>query len=287
MDHQTTRHGWIIEERLHLMPVLGKLLARSIPPPDLVDEKIQYGPHPQQYVMLFRPQNPRPERRSAVFFLHGGGWSSGSPRLYSFVGHFFARLGYPTVLGGYRLAPEFHFPVQMEDVRLGLEAGAGALEAEGITPDGFFAGGISAGAHLASLLAYDPAHTGRQKMIQEALRGVFLISGPLNFSVCTNPSLQEMIDGLLGGATNRAAADPIQLLRGGERTPALLIHGDSDPLVDVENTITFSNQLARGLTCPVEVHLVEGGHHADLAALFLSNLSVTQTLIRWLEQYDR
>ncbi len=286
MQNSTTLHTWVIEERVRLAQAFGKLLAKSLPKPGIYEEKIPYGPHPQQYLLLCRPEVPSERRRSAVYFLHGGGWREGSPAFYRFVGHFFAGLGFTTLLGGYRLAPEYHFPTQIEDARLGLEAGLVALDSLGTPAEGLIVGGISAGAHLASLLVYDHDRTGPRAYLRSLFRGIFMISGPLNFAVCTNPELQDMIAGLMGGSTDHRAADPIYLLHGDETLPALFIHGNQDQLVDVENTITFSNRLAHSRTCPVEVHLVDGHHHADLATLFLTNLSVTQTLTRWLETYD-
>jgi acetyl esterase/lipase len=187
-------------------------------------------------------------------------------------------------LGGYRLAPEFHLADQMADARAGLAAGLAALASAGIRADRVIAGGQSAGAHLAGLLVYDRGQDGG--FLQSLFGGFFSISGPLDFSACTHPSLQHMIADLLGPESSRERADPISHLRGDERVPALLIHGDRDPLVDLQNTLTFAERLRKGGSSPVEVHLVQVGHHADLAALFLKDLSVTLALERWLNRVD-
>ncbi|MDD5369450.1 MAG: alpha/beta hydrolase [Anaerolineaceae bacterium] len=274
--------NWLIEERLALVPEIGKFVRASLPKPDLVEERVQYGEHPNQYNLLFWPENPELRRLTSMFFLHGGGWSSGSPALYRFIGHFFARLGYPTILGGYRLAPEFQYPVQLDDVYASLTAGLSVLHSLGLGAQRVIAGGISAGGHLASLLVYDRDAAGRNLLAGDLFAGVLSISGPLSFATCTNPSLLEMIDDFVGSQANSDRADAIQSIRGDERIPALLIHGDRDPLVDMENSLAFASRLAHSGTCPVEMHLAHGWHHADLAAMFLRKLPETQILKDWL-----
>jgi acetyl esterase/lipase len=274
---------WLVEERVALVPVIGKVVKASLPQADLLEEKIRFGSHFQQVAMCCWPSDPEERKRTAVLFIHGGGWYSGSPLLYRFVGHFFASRGYPTLLGGYRLAPEFHFPVQFDDVRQGLEAGLEALAQEGVSVDQVVVGGQSAGGHLAALLAY--AWGLERPSIP--LGGFFSISGPVSFADCSQPKLRHMIADMMGEQTNWSAADPIQWIRGDEKVPALLIHGDRDPLVDAANTLAFAEKLSRSGTCKVKTRLVHGGHHADLAGLFVEDLPITRVLIRWLEMRDR
>jgi acetyl esterase/lipase len=278
---------WLVEERVALLPTIGKLLAKSFPKPDLAEEKISFGPDPKQVMLLVWPTRPELRRRSAVLFLHGGGWYSGNPLLFRFVGHFFAGLGYPTLLGGYRLAPNFTFPTQMEDVYSGLNAGLLALADHGVSVEQVIAGGQSAGAQLAALLVYDRYHAARMSALQgKSIAGFYSISGPLSFSDCSQPELLKMIADLMGEGVDWRAADPIQFIRGDEKVPALLIHGDRDPLVDMANTRAFAARLAESCSNPVEVFLVRGGHHADLVALFVNDLPITQVLEKWLARCD-
>jgi acetyl esterase/lipase len=238
-------------------------------------------------MLLVWPTQPELRRRSAVLFLHGGGWYSGNPLLFRFVGHFFARLGYPTLLGGYRLAPNFQFPAQMDDVYSGLDAGLQALEQHGVGVDRIIVGGQSAGAQLAALLVYDRDNPARPAALQgESIAGFFSISGPLSFADCTQPDLLKMIADFMGPNADWKAADPIHFIRGDEKLPALLIHGDRDPLVDMANTRAFAARLAESCSNPVEVFLVRGGHHADLVALFVNDLPITQVLEKWLARCE-
>ncbi len=277
---------WLVEERVALMPVIGKLLAQSLHRADLAEARVRFGRSPQQIALLFWPVQAEARRRSAVFFLHGGGWNSGNPLLYRFVGHFFAGLGFPTLLGGYRLAPLHRFPTQIDDVCAGLGAGLRAFSERGVSVERVIVGGQSAGAQLAGLLAYQRSREGTCALRQEQLGGYFSISGPLSFADCTQPALRKMISDLMGKRGDWKAADPIGFLRGDERTPAFLMHGDRDPLVDLENTLAFARRLARARSCPLALHLVRGGHHADLVELFVSDQPARWALEKWLIDCD-
>ncbi|MCL4560204.1 MAG: alpha/beta hydrolase [Chloroflexi bacterium] len=278
---------WVVEERVALVPVIGKAVAESLPHPGLMEARIRYGPHPQQTILLFWPSKPKGRRRSAVLFLHGGGWSWGSPHLFRFVGHFFAELGFPTVLGGYRLVPGFRYPAQVDDVCAGLEAGLQVFAGRGVRVEQVIAGGQSAGAQLAALLVYERSRRGWGDFHQELFGGFYSISGPLSFDDCSQPALQKMISDFTENPINREAADPIRRLRGDEQVPALLLHGERDPLVDVENTLAFAARLAQNKTCRVEVNLVKEGHHADLAGIFVEDQPAAQILKKWLLRCDR
>src|SRR5262249_5527821 len=51
-----------------------------------------------------------------VFFVHGGGWHSGSKELYAGLGQMFARNGIGAVVINYRLTPKVQWPTHVEDV---------------------------------------------------------------------------------------------------------------------------------------------------------------------------
>jgi acetyl esterase/lipase len=278
---------WVIEERVALVPVIGKFVSRSLPRSDLHEYKLAFGDHSNQYIATYWPEVQPLKKRTAIYFLHGGGWSSGNPSLFRFIGQFFAGLGYPTILGGYRLAPDYRFPDQLEDAAHGLEVGVDFLRFQGMTFDNLILGGQSAGGHLASLLVYGHGLLKNPLRYKPLFGGFFSISSPLDFDVCTVPSLQKMISDLLGDHSDSFHANPINHIDGDEKIPALLIHGDRDPLVDLENSISFATRLAKVHSIPVKIHVVHGGHHADLATIFVRDLPATRVLTNWLNQYDK
>ena len=265
-----------LEENLSLLPLFARVLWANYRPVDA--QKIQFGPHPQQYVLWCEPPQGVARRSTGILFAHGGGWRMGNPREFRFIGKFLADLGFPTLLTGYRLAPAFKFPAQLEDIYSGCQAGVQELKRRGVAPEKWVLGGQSAGAHLMALLAYaDPA---RCAALLGHLAGLFLVSGPLDFSLCAVGDVNELIANLTGDEKVRGAADPIRYVEGDQDVPVLCLHGDRDPLVDPRNSLAFAEKVGTS----ARVHIAEGWHHSDLAEIFIrSNLPVSKILVEWLD----
>ena len=112
-----------------------------------------------------------------VLFVHGGAWKWGDKALYAGIGESFAARGVGVVVCNYRLSPKVQHPAHVEDV-----AAAFAWTAENIAKYGgdreqLFVCGHSAGGHLVSLLATDPAHLKAVKHAPGEIKGVISISG--------------------------------------------------------------------------------------------------------------
>lgn len=113
-----------------------------------------YGEDKRQALDIYLPNDgdgPFP----AVFFLHGGGWVSGSrsdkqaaPFMHG------TRRGYAVVAVGYRLAPSSHYPDNLFDVKNALRWVADNADAYLIDSTRFVLAGASAGAHLALMAAF-------------------------------------------------------------------------------------------------------------------------------------
>lgn len=265
-----------LEEYLGLFPTSVRLLRanRRIHCP----QRVPFGPHPRQFLLACLPPAGTVCRPVGILFAHGGGWRMGSPAQFRFVGSFLASLGFPTVLVGYRLAPAVKFPAQWEDLALGCQVGIQALRQQGLVPEEWILGGQSAGAQLAALLAFaDPA---RCRALFGRLAGLFLVSGPLDFSVCEEGEVARLIDEYVGDERNRALADPMRYVHGDETLPVLCIHGDRDPLVPPQNSANFAARVGPR----AQVYWAEGWHHSDLVEIFLRpELAATRALVAWLD----
>ncbi len=105
-----------------------------------------------------------PVRAGAVLYLHGGGFTVGSPRTHRALAAWLAReTGVPVHLADYRLAPEHPFPAALDDALAAYDA----LCAQGPV----LVAGDSAGGNLALGLAIAARDSGRP-----APAGVVLIS---------------------------------------------------------------------------------------------------------------
>jgi len=111
----------------------------------------RYGEREMQ-LDLYRPKNashPLP----AILCIHGGGWFKGDRSSMTHLAKALAAKGYVAATISYRLSGEAKFPAAIQDCKAAvrfLRANATKL---GIQSDGIGVTGLSAGGHLAALLA--------------------------------------------------------------------------------------------------------------------------------------
>jgi len=109
-----------------------------------------------------------------VFYIHGGGWDSGSKNLYFFIGRKLARQGVVAVLINYRLAPKFQVPQMADDCARALVWTTQHIQEYGGDSARIFVMGHSAGGGLAALLATDEALLAHHGLPQNPVRGAIL-----------------------------------------------------------------------------------------------------------------
>ena len=221
---------------------------------------IAYGPDSRQKLDLYRPERPRPDGRTVIFF-YGGSWDSGSKSDYLFVAQALAAGGYTVVIPDYRLYPEVRFPAFVEDGAQAVRWTAGRFGT-----DNLFVMGHSAGAHIALLLAVDTPYLKAAGVDRLKLAGVLGLSGPYDFLPLKSSRLIE----IFGGANNRDI-EAITFARA-PLPSALLIHGMADTTVYPRN----SEHLAaawRAAGAPVELKLYPDVGHIDVVAAMSGLLS--------------
>jgi acetyl esterase/lipase len=87
-----------------------------------------------------------------VVVIHGGGWKSGSVAKFAQEARYLAEHGFVAFAITYRLAPEFHYPAQVEDVQASVRYIRSHASDFKVNPKEIGALGGSAGAHLAAML---------------------------------------------------------------------------------------------------------------------------------------
>lgn len=207
---------------------LGGLLGGS-PPPVIPRSLVYSGKLSLDFYPAFNRANA-----PCVILVHGGGWNGGSREEIPHFNHWLAQCGYAVAAVDYRLAPEFPWPAQREDITAAvafLKAQAGAL---GIDASRLVLLGRSAGGHLAEATAYarhDPA-----------IRGVVALYAPADVHFAWEFSRDDdvlkspqLLKDFLGGTPETARANyddasPIQHVDK-NAPPTLLIHGRLDTLV--------------------------------------------------------
>ena len=101
---------------------------------------------------LFRPSG-RETPLPAIVCIHGGGWWQGRRQTQHSLAKMIADKGFVTVAITYRLSGEAAFPAAIEDCKAAVRWIRANADRYGIDPDAIGATGLSAGGHLAALLA--------------------------------------------------------------------------------------------------------------------------------------
>jgi len=158
-----------------------------------------------------------------LVFVHGGTWRSGNKGMYVALGKAFAKLGIGTVVVNYRLSPQVKHPAHVEDVAKAFAWTHANAAKYGGDAGRLFLFGHSAGGHLVSLLATDPAYLKAEKLTPADVRGVVSVSGV--YKILPEVALFHPCFGADPAVCRRAS--PLAHAAG-KHPPFLLAYGDRD-----------------------------------------------------------
>lgn len=229
---------------------------------------------------------PRSPQGPAVVLVHGGGGTGGTRtdfevwrRWYDDRGVTTLNIDYRTLDGG----PLWPVPEQQTAAAVQLlRANARPL---GIDPAAIIVHGASAGARIGAVaytgsLAPDLAGPTRWNAVPATVNGFVGFYGYYDGFVFE-------ADRYYPGSATPAAADAVENAAAASG-PALLVHGQADPIVGSAGTEAFADAL-RGASIDVELVLVPGaGHGFDgygEAALTERGREVAATLAAWLDRH--
>ncbi len=171
----------------------------------------------------------------AIVAIYGGAWQSGNPSAKPEFNRYMAARGYTVFSIDYRHAPQYKFPVQLDDVRTALNFIRDRADEYEADTDKMVLFGRSAGAHLAMLAAYEPD--------APAIRAVVNYYGPVNltqgYNEPPNPdpiNSRAVLKAFLGGSPQQLpmlyeTASPINYVVP-DLPPTLLIYGSRDNVVE-------------------------------------------------------
>lgn len=220
-------------------------------------QNIKYGEDKKQYYRLYERNEEDIRNKSTIFFIHGGGWWHGSPSLYSSVGKYFYKMGYNTVLAGYRLVPTHRYPTQIEDVFLALNH----YVKNNSNVDNIIVAGYSAGGELASQIVFNHQMQEKYNIDNSILKGFISISGVLDFFKCSSRYSKILIKNYVYKG-KVYEANPINLLNNEVDIPILCIHGDADSLIDVNTSISFIDKV-KNLDENTILKIIKKAEHED------------------------
>ena len=113
-----------------------------------------------------------------VMWIFGGAWAMGDKEQGAPFAHALAARGIGVAAIGYRLSPALQHPAHIEDVARAFAWLHRNIALHGGSPKKLFVAGISAGGHLAALLALDPKYLKAQGLDPDRdVAGAFPVSG--------------------------------------------------------------------------------------------------------------
>ncbi len=240
----------------------------------------RYGSDPAHRVEVIVPDRSAPSPRPVLVFFHGGGWHSGQPGDYHFIGRTFARAGYVVVLPGYRLGPAGRYPAMLEDGAAALAWTRDHVAKHGGDPARVAVMGHSAGAYIAAMLGLERQWLGRAGVEDNFIKGVVGLSGPYDFFPWTSDSTRNAF----GHVTAPATTQPVAHVRG-DKAAMLLLTGDADTTVKPRNTHALAKALADA-GMPNEPVVLSGVDHSGtvmkLAAPFSRDRRVLDPALAFL-----
>lgn len=125
-----------------------KGLPVSIPEVERIND-LSYGPDPKWHLLDIYLPKKRTGKLPVIISIHGGGWVYGTKETYQFYGLSLAKEGFAFVNFNYRLAPDVHFPSEMDDVNRLMHWVADHGAEYDLDTDNVFLVGDSAGGQMA------------------------------------------------------------------------------------------------------------------------------------------
>lgn len=182
----------------------------------------------------------------------------------------FARAGYAVASVEYRVSPIDPFPAPVQDVRAAVRYLRAHSADYGLDPRRFAAMGESAGGYLACMAGLNcPEHDVGEHLDQpSAVQAVIDIYGKVDFALRgQDPRCnRQVIDEFLGADQSEARLQRVscKYLVDDRTAPTLILHGDRDDLVPIEESEGLYAALqSRGIRS--DFYVIEEAGHGDEA----------------------
>jgi acetyl esterase/lipase len=236
--------------RLFLVPALIASIVQDKPPADQIFKKTEQG---DLKISISFPDDWKPsDKRPAIVFFFGGGWTQGTVQQFAPQSAYLARRGMVAARADYRVKSRHQVTpdVCVEDAKSAvrwLRKNAATL---GIDPGKVVAAGGSAGGHLAACTATVPGF--------ESAGEDLSVSSKPNAMVLFNPvlHLEPIAQRLTDGETAKKITPNLHLETG--LPPALILFGSADPLRKGADEYLSK---AKELKAVAELYTAEGQPH--------------------------
>lgn len=215
----------------------ARLMIHSAPREAAVETHVFARPAGEELKLdYYRPVRTSAAGAPCIVVVHGGGWDGGDRAQIPVWNHRWAARGYAVAAISYRLAPQFIWPAQRDDVLAAITWLKSHARELGLDANRFVLLGRSAGGQIATAVAYG-AH-------DPAIRGVISFYAPQDMEFAWGVSREDdalnsvnLMRQYLGGPPDSAARKALyasasaQAMIGPATPPTLLLHGAPDTLV--------------------------------------------------------
>lgn len=259
-----------------LLAIVALCLAACKPetPSIKIHESISYCKGGEQTLLLdlIEPVD-RSVKHPAIIFVHGGGWASGSRHDFRSLMLGVVPKGFVAVSVDYRLSQTAKFPAQIEDVKCAVRWLRAHADEYGVNPHKIAAVGGSAGAHLVALLGTAREFEGRGGYAEQSSQiqamvlhgGVYDLS-PAFVEKSIHAGSRNNVFALLGARAQDnpqlyASASPIHWVTS-TAVPSLILHGEEDPIVSVEQSRSMDTKL-KAVGAKSELLVIPESGHMD------------------------
>jgi hypothetical protein len=249
----------------------------------MIREKIAYGPHPKQYMMLYSPKK-LDKTKPLLIYYHGGGWIFGKPELFAKKASLFTKLGYQVVMPSYRKLPKYTADEIIDDVVTSTKSLQKLSDSGKINNLGeIILGGVSAGANLVALLYFNKTMYQNAGLDQSKIKGMFLFAPPLDLDKMKKTFVLSRYAGKPNSHRYRSA-NPIDYIEDGTPISIFCAHGDKDAFVKLAASESFRSKYDALFPGQLQFSLIENGCHLDAASWAHSNNELRRQLVAWLKE---
>jgi acetyl esterase/lipase len=202
-----------------------------------------------------------------LVYVHGGAWMHGDKSEAGMFARLMTSQGYLVVSLNYRLYPAAQFPAMIQDVKCAIRSLRANAAQYNLDPNRVGAVGVSAGGHLVALLGTTDANTGwdvGEYMEQSSrVQVVIAMAGVMDLSQSFPNADIEAMKRVGFGEYNVVEASPISHVTPDD-PPFLLIHGERDELVPVEQSQLMYDRLIQE-NVPAQLVVVKNARHSFTA----------------------
>ena len=202
-----------------------------------------------------------------LVYVHGGAWMHGDKAEAGMFARLMNAQGYLVVSVNYRLYPPAQFPAMIQDVKCAIRSLRANAAQYNLDPNRIGAVGVSAGGHLVALLGTTDQSAGWDvgEYLDQSSRvqAVIAMAGVMDLSRNFPNADIEAMKRVGFGEYNVVEASPISHITP-DTAPFLLIHGDRDEIVLVEQSQLMYERIIQE-NVPAQLVVVQNARHSFTA----------------------